>query len=62
MQDLKEISLKMKSGTLCTTISMETDKDTEKEFERLSGMSSEDLKKEFQMNDDIQEELFVELN
>lgn len=59
---MKEISLRMKSGTLCTTISMRSDKETEKEFERLSEMSSEELRKEFQMNDDIREELFVTLN
>lgn len=59
---MKEISLRMKSGTLCTTISMRSDKEIEKEFERLSEMSSEELRKEFQMNDDIREELFVILN
>lgn len=59
---MKEISLKMKSGTLCTTVSMRTDKETKKEFEKLSEMSSEELRKEFEMNDDIQEELFIELN
>ena len=59
---MKEISLRMTSGTLCTTISMRSDKETEKEFERLSEMSSEELRKEFQMNDDIREELFVILN
>ena len=41
----------MISGTLCTTVSMKTDKETEIEFERLSEMSSEGLfKEEFQLS------------
>jgi hypothetical protein len=55
------MTIKLYSGnTLCTTIE-ENDKKIIKEYKRLNSMSSDELKIEFKMNDDMNN-LFVILD